>query len=74
MRLRQGAVDMLNRTLTAGLLPLDLLRGVGLHALAAAPALRRRLMEQGLAPPDPLPALMASDGPQAALPRESLSA
>ena len=61
MRVRQGAVDFLNRTLTSGMLPLDLARGAGLHLLAATPALRRRLMEQGLAPPAPLPALMRPD-------------
>lgn len=61
MRLRQGAVDALNRTLTAGFLPLELLRGAGLHVLAAAPALRRRLILQGLAPPGPLPDLMATE-------------
>ncbi len=63
MHMRQGAVDFLNRTLTSGMLPLDLARGAGLHLLAAAPALRRRLMEQGLAPPAPLATLMRPDFP-----------
>jgi 2-octaprenyl-6-methoxyphenol hydroxylase len=60
MRLRQGAVDALNRTLTAGFLPLEMLRGAGLHVLAATPALRRGLIRRGLAPLSPLPALMAA--------------
>ena len=67
VRRRIGAVDILNRSLTSGLLPLDLARGAGLHALAAVPALRRRIMAAGLAPSGPVPRVML-----AAKPRETL--
>jgi 2-octaprenyl-6-methoxyphenol hydroxylase len=55
---RAGAVDLLNRSLQPGIWPLGLARGAGLHVLAATPALRRRLMLEGLYPPRPLPSLM----------------
>ena len=48
VRLRTLAVDALNRSLLAGLLPVDALRGAGLMALAAIPPLRRFVMRQGL--------------------------
>lgn len=48
VRLRTLAVDALNRSLLAGLLPVDALRGAGLMALAALPPLRRFVMRQGL--------------------------
>ncbi len=49
VRLRTGAVDMLNRTLLTDLVPADLLRGAGLLALARLGPLRRLVMKQGLA-------------------------
>lgn len=49
VRLRTGAVDMLNRTLLTDLLPADLLRGTGLLALSSIGPLRRFVMRQGLA-------------------------
>lgn len=49
VRLRTGAVDALNRTLLADLLPADLLRGAGLLALSRIGPLRRFVMRQGLA-------------------------
>ncbi|MCU4180212.1 UbiH/UbiF family hydroxylase [Bosea sp. BH3] len=49
VRLRTGAVDMLNRTLLTDLLPADLLRGAGLLALSRIGPLRRLVMRQGLA-------------------------
>ncbi|RYE31987.1 MAG: UbiH/UbiF family hydroxylase [Hyphomicrobiales bacterium] len=49
VRLRTGAVDMLNRTLLADLLPADLMRGAGLLALSRIGPLRRLVMRQGLA-------------------------
>jgi 2-octaprenyl-6-methoxyphenol hydroxylase len=58
VRRRAGAVDLLNRSLHAGLGPLNLARGAGLHVMAAMPSLRRRLMQEGLYPPRPLPSLM----------------
>ncbi len=45
---RIGAVDLVNRSLLAGFLPLDLIRSSGLHALSAFPSLRRFAMRQGL--------------------------
>jgi 2-octaprenyl-6-methoxyphenol hydroxylase len=48
VRVRTLAVDALNRSLLAGLLPVDALRGVGLMALSAIPPLRRFVMRQGL--------------------------
>jgi 2-octaprenyl-6-methoxyphenol hydroxylase len=58
---RMRAVDLVNRSLTSGLLPVTLARGAGLHALAAMPALRRRAMLAGLMPHGPLPRLMRHD-------------
>lgn len=49
VRLRTGAVDVLNRTLLTDLLPADLLRGAGLLALSHLGPLRRLVMRQGLA-------------------------
>ncbi len=49
VRLRTGAVDALNRTLLADLMPADLLRGAGLLALSRLGPLRRLVMRQGLA-------------------------
>ena len=49
VRLRTGAVDVLNRTLLTDLLPADLLRGAGLLALSSIGPLRRFVMRQGLA-------------------------
>ncbi|MCA0419517.1 MAG: UbiH/UbiF family hydroxylase [Proteobacteria bacterium] len=49
VRLRTGAVDMLNRTLLTDMLPADLMRGAGLLALSRIGPLRRLVMRQGLA-------------------------
>jgi 2-octaprenyl-6-methoxyphenol hydroxylase len=49
VRLRTGAVDLLNRTLLTDLVPADLLRGAGLLALSRIGPLRRLVMRQGLA-------------------------
>ena len=57
---RTLAVDLLNRSLTSGLLPLDLARGAGLHMLGGIPALKRALMQRGLGTAGPLPRLMQS--------------
>jgi 2-octaprenyl-6-methoxyphenol hydroxylase len=54
---RTFAVDLLNRSLISGLMPLTLARGAGLVMIERVPALKRALMEQGLAPAD-LPRLM----------------
>ncbi len=55
---RTRAVDALNRSLLTGLLPLDALRGAGLHALAASAVLRRTAMQRGLEPIGARPRLM----------------
>jgi 2-octaprenyl-6-methoxyphenol hydroxylase len=46
--LRTAGVDLFNRTLLAGLLPVDALRGAGLAALGALPPLRRLAMRAGM--------------------------
>jgi 2-octaprenyl-6-methoxyphenol hydroxylase len=60
---RTLAVDLLNRTLISGMLPADLARGLGLHALNAIGPLRQAVVRQGLHPAGPIPRLMR---PQAA--------
>lgn len=55
---RTMAVDLLNRSLISGLLPLHLARGAGLHLLGAFPALRRLIMHEGMQPFMTLPRLM----------------
>ncbi|HXF53850.1 MAG TPA: FAD-dependent monooxygenase [Hyphomicrobiaceae bacterium] len=55
---RSMAADALNRSLTLNLLPVDLARGLGLHMLAAFPALRRSLIRRGLEPAAERPRLM----------------
>lgn len=59
---RTLAVDMLNRSLLAGLLPVDLLRGAALHLVNALPALRHALIREGLQPAGALPRLMRPSG------------
>lgn len=66
VRRRIGAVDLLNRSVESGLVPLHLARGAGLHALAASATLRRALMSQGLFPPAPIPRLMRDEAFQTA--------
>ncbi len=48
VRSRTGAVDALNRSLLAGFLPVDMVRGLGLMALSRIKPLRRFVMRQGL--------------------------
>ena len=55
---RMAAVDWLNRSLLADLLPLDLVRGAGLALLGAVGPLRKLVMQQGLGPSGPLPPLL----------------
>lgn len=56
--IRTMAVDMLNRSLLAGFMPFDLMRGAGLAALGAMPWLRRMIMQSGIGPGGPEPALL----------------
>lgn len=48
VRARTGAVDMLNRSLLADLMPVDLGRGLGLLSLGRIGPLRRMVMRQGM--------------------------
>ena len=59
IRRRAGAVDVLNRSLEGGNPVARLVRGAGLHVLAALPGARKLLMSRGLEPPDPVPELMS---------------
>jgi 2-octaprenyl-6-methoxyphenol hydroxylase len=61
VRLRRAAVDGLNRTLLADFLPADLLRGVGLLALAGIGPLRRAAMREGVLPSVGAPRLMRAE-------------
>ena len=55
---RSVSIDLLNRSLLMEILPLDMLRGAAVHALASFPSLRRLLMQQGMGVSGPLPSLM----------------
>ncbi|KAB2911503.1 MAG: ubiquinone biosynthesis protein UbiH [Hyphomicrobiaceae bacterium] len=55
---RTLSVDLLNRSLLVGFLPVQAMRGAGLHLLANIPSLRRLVMQAGMAPAGPLPRLM----------------
>lgn len=55
---RTTGVDLLNRSLLAGLGPIDLARGAGLHLLAAIGPLRRLAMRRGMGPGGEQPALL----------------
>ena len=49
VRSRTLAVDLLNRSLLTGFLPVQIARRVGMAAISTVPVLRRALMRQGLA-------------------------
>lgn len=55
---RTAAVDILNRSLLSGFVPVQALRGLALHALGAFAPLRRFVMRQGVAPTGSPPSLM----------------
>jgi 2-octaprenyl-6-methoxyphenol hydroxylase len=55
---RTMAVDLLNRSLISGFLPLHLARGAGMHLLGTFPALRQLVMREGMQPSVALPRLM----------------
>ncbi len=55
---RAFAIDLLNRSLISGMLPVGLVRGVGLHALKAIGPLRRLAIREGLSPSFAAPRLM----------------
>ncbi|WP_349360612.1 UbiH/UbiF family hydroxylase [Stappia sp.] len=55
---RTTAVDLLNRSLLSDLLPVQMLRGLGLYLAGKVPPLRRLLMREGIAPILSSPRLM----------------
>jgi 2-octaprenyl-6-methoxyphenol hydroxylase len=64
---RTLAVDLLNRSLISGFLPVQAARGIGLHLLSGVGPLRRLFMREGLAPQRGLPKLMQTRQHTAAL-------
>lgn len=57
-RLRGTAVDLLNRSLLADLVPIDALRGLGLVAMSTLAPLRKIVMREGVLPRFGAPSLM----------------
>jgi 2-octaprenyl-6-methoxyphenol hydroxylase len=55
---RSLSIDLLNRSLIADLVPVDMLRGLAAHAVASFAPLRRALMQEGTGLAGPLPRLM----------------
>lgn len=55
---REIGIDLLNRALLVDFLPVQALRGLGLHALANSRTLRRAAMQMGLSGPGTVPTLM----------------
>jgi 2-octaprenyl-6-methoxyphenol hydroxylase len=55
---RVWSIDLLNRSLISGFLPIQLLRGLGLHALKSIGPLRRLAIREGLSPSYVTPNLM----------------
>ena len=55
---RAWSIDVLNRSLISAFLPVQLLRGLGLHALKTIGPLRRLAIREGLAPSYVVPSLM----------------
>jgi 2-octaprenyl-6-methoxyphenol hydroxylase len=58
---RSIAVDLLNRTLLSSLLPMQGLRGIGLHLLNTVGPLRRAVMREGVTPRASQPRLMRGE-------------
>jgi 2-octaprenyl-6-methoxyphenol hydroxylase len=63
---RAWSIDLLNRSLVSGFLPVQLLRGVGLYALKTIGPLRRLAIREGLSPSFATPRLMAAPPADAA--------
>ena len=55
---REIGIDLLNRSLLLDFLPVQALRGLGMHALANSRTLRRAAMQLGLSAPGIVPTLM----------------
>ena len=60
---RTGTVDLLNRSLLTGFLPVQFARAAGLGLLAAVPPLRNIVMREGMAPGAGLRSLFKRRGP-----------
>ena len=58
---RTMAVDLLNRSLLSGFLPMQALRGLGLHLLGNVGPLRRAIMREGVMPGASQPRLMRGE-------------
>jgi len=58
---RTVAVDLLNRSLLSGFLPMQGLRGIGLHLLGTVGPLRRAMMREGVMPRASQPRLMRGE-------------
>lgn len=68
VHVRQMSVDVLNRSLLSDFLPVQALRGLGLHMLANVPPLREVVMRRGMGPGSPLPRLMRRPQPASGSP------
>ena len=55
---RSLSIDLLNRSLLMDIVPIEMLRGLAMHALARFPPLRQALMQAGMGQAGPLPSLM----------------
>jgi 2-octaprenyl-6-methoxyphenol hydroxylase len=62
---RSTGIDLLNRSLLTGLLPLDALRGAATHLMARSSSARAMLMQAGLGTMGVMPRLMRAAGSQA---------
>jgi 2-octaprenyl-6-methoxyphenol hydroxylase len=60
---RSGAIDLLNRSLLADFLPLDLARGAAVHLIARSETVRKALMRGGAGTAGELPRLMRPNAP-----------
>ena len=60
---RTGTVDMLNRSLLTGFLPVQVARAAGLGLLAAVPPIRNIVMREGMAPGAGIRNLFRARGP-----------
>ena len=58
---RTIAVDLMNRSLLSGFLPVQGLRGIGLHMLNTIGPLRRAMMREGVMPRAAQPRLMRGE-------------
>ncbi len=64
---RAWTIDLLNRSLLSGLMPVHLARGFGLFALSTIGPLRRLVMREGVAPAISTPRLMQPESDASAL-------